>query len=320
MVKCPKFSVIIPVYNVENYLSQCLDSVINQTIYDIEIICVNDGTKDSSKQILDKYRKMDSRIQVIDKKNGGLSSARNYGLKKATGNYILFLDSDDYIENKACERLYYEILESKPDIIVFGSHIFPVYPLPDPWLVNNLSPRTVSYQDDSINALINENCAVPFVWRNCFKREFLINYQLCFNEKVRFAEDLIFQFMAFPLAKNIVFISDKLYHYRCNRENSLMFNASKNQYMKYCQHIAALKIIADYWEQHGFFRFYKTEFMKWSVSFMGWDLYAYKGYKKKKLLKELCDFWDNYGLTNSIKKLSLKQKYFFYYIRINSRN
>ena len=106
MIKEPKFSIIIPVYNVENYLSECLDSVIKQTIMDLEIICVNDGTKDHSREILEEYQKQDARIQIIDKVNGGLSSARNAGLAAATGEYILFLDSDDYLNSPPVSVFY----------------------------------------------------------------------------------------------------------------------------------------------------------------------------------------------------------------------
>ena len=99
----PQVSVIIPVYNVEKYLRQCLDSVINQTLEDIEIICVNDGSTDKSREILNEYAYKDSRIVVIHKENGGLASARNEGLKHVTGKYCHFLDSDDYIEKKLYE-------------------------------------------------------------------------------------------------------------------------------------------------------------------------------------------------------------------------
>ena len=91
-------SVIVPVYNVENYLGKCLDSLINQTYKDIEIICINDGSTDNSLNILREYEQMDSRIIIIDQKNGGLSNARNIGLKEAAGEYIMFVDSDDWID------------------------------------------------------------------------------------------------------------------------------------------------------------------------------------------------------------------------------
>lgn len=101
-----KVTIIIPVYNVEKYLEKCLNSVICQTLKDIEIICVNDGSTDNSQQILKEYAQKDERIKIVDKKNGGLSSARNAGLDAATGEYCYFLDSDDWIELNTLEKLY----------------------------------------------------------------------------------------------------------------------------------------------------------------------------------------------------------------------
>jgi len=314
MVKNPKFSVIIPVYNVENYLSECLNSVVNQTLLDMEIICVNDGTKDHSRAVLEKYQEIDSRVQIVDKENGGLSSARNVGLQVATGDYILFLDSDDYISSNACERLYMEVLEHKPDIIVFGAHVFPQYPKPDPWLVRNLSPRTVAYMNGGIEPLFIEHSSKPFVWRNCFKREFIIKNNLLFDESIRFAEDLIYQFMAFPAADKVIFIADKLYHYRWCRSNSLMANASKDPYQKYIYHIDSLHIIAQYWKKNGLLNIHKEKFMAWTVSFMGWDLYNYNGHAKNELIQRLRDFWNKYDLTKCKTELSTKEKLYYTYI------
>src|SRR5574344_2022066 len=101
-----KVSVIVPVYNVEKYLPKCLDSLVNQTLQDIEIIVVNDGTKDNSQKIIDKYAKKYKNIKSYIKENGGLSDARNYGVAKANGEYISFIDSDDYIDKKMLEKMY----------------------------------------------------------------------------------------------------------------------------------------------------------------------------------------------------------------------
>lgn len=124
MVKRPKVSVILPIYNVENYLSRCLESLMNQTLLDIEIIGVNDGSKDRSADILRQYMALDSRIQMIDKENGGTASARNAGLDAAAGEMIFFLDPDDYVAKNACERIYEEHLNCGADIVIFGSTPF----------------------------------------------------------------------------------------------------------------------------------------------------------------------------------------------------
>lgn len=115
----PSISVIIPVYNVEKYLKECLDSIVNQTFADIEIICVNDGSTDSSLDILNGYAANDSRIRVLSQENRGLSGARNTGLKNATGKYVYFIDSDDFLELDALERLYDISQENDLDLVIF---------------------------------------------------------------------------------------------------------------------------------------------------------------------------------------------------------
>ena len=112
----PKVSIILPVYNVAPYLRRCMDSIINQTYRNIEIICIDDGSTDKSSQLCDEYSQKDKRIIVIHKKNGGQSDARNVGITVATGKYIAFVDSDDYIDEQFLEQLYLAIKKNKSDI------------------------------------------------------------------------------------------------------------------------------------------------------------------------------------------------------------
>ena len=113
----PKVSVIVPVYNVEEYLERCLDSLVNQTLKDIEIIIVNDGSTDGSKEIIQKYLNKYKNIVYLEKENGGLSSARNYGIPYAKGEYIGFVDSDDYVELTMYEKMYNKAIEEKSDMV-----------------------------------------------------------------------------------------------------------------------------------------------------------------------------------------------------------
>jgi len=113
-----KVSVIVPVYNVELYLEKCLDSLVNQTLKEIEIIVVNDGSPDNSQEIIDKYAKEYKNIKAYKKKNGGLSDARNYGIKKASGEYIAFIDSDDYVRLDMYEKMYNKAKSGNFDMVV----------------------------------------------------------------------------------------------------------------------------------------------------------------------------------------------------------
>ena len=114
----PKISIIVPVYNVEKYIERCLKSLVNQTLQDIEIIIVNDGSQDKSEEIIEKYVKENhNKIKYYEKSNGGLSSARNYGIEYATGEYIAFLDSDDYVETNMYEEMYNLAKKENADMV-----------------------------------------------------------------------------------------------------------------------------------------------------------------------------------------------------------
>ena len=117
-----KVSVIVPIYNVKRYLAKCLDSIISQTLKDIEIICVNDGSTDGSEKVLAEYAKKDSRIKIVNRKNGGLSAARNTGMPYATGKYIGFVDSDDYIEPTMYELMYYNAEHFNSQMVICAVH------------------------------------------------------------------------------------------------------------------------------------------------------------------------------------------------------
>ena len=118
----PRISIVVPIYKVEQYLDKCVNSLINQTYKEIEIILVDDGSPDRCPEMCDKYAQEDTRIKVIHKVNGGLSDARNYGLKESLGDYVLFVDSDDYIDVETCEKFISIIEDNRPDIVVGNAY------------------------------------------------------------------------------------------------------------------------------------------------------------------------------------------------------
>ncbi|MCL2470348.1 MAG: glycosyltransferase [Propionibacteriaceae bacterium] len=229
-VDTPFISVVVPVYKVEAYLRGCLESLVNQTFEDIEIICVDDGSPDDSALILKEYAQRDSRVRVITKNNGGLSSARNAGLKIAQGEYVLFVDSDDWVSVKCCEVLH-ETLDGRDpvDAVVFGTTIYPGVPRPSQWLHETLTVMKGYRERITLDDLFNESCFRVFSWRHCFRRDFLLDNELTFPEGTPFGEDVVFSFLAFPkVTHGVVTLSDELYRYRHYRANSLMNTATNN--------------------------------------------------------------------------------------------
>lgn len=216
-----KVSIIVPVYNVEKYLRKCLDSLINQTLKEIEIICVNDGSKDNSPKILEEYAKKDNRIIVINQENAGLSVARNSGIDIAKGEYIGFVDSDDWVDLDFFEKLYYSATSNDTDIAVGG--IIRVTGIKKKKFLN-FEKETIT---DNTN-LKFELCDVPeksYVWNKIYKTEKLKEIGLEF-EKGIFYEDCIFTPQALFYLGKIVTVPN-IYYYYLRRGNSTVKQRSE---------------------------------------------------------------------------------------------
>lgn len=293
-----KISVIVPVYNTEAYLAECLDSLIHQTWTDLEIICVNDGSPDNSAAILAKYAEKDSRIRVITQKNGGLSSARNSGLRAATGEYVCFVDSDDRMEKIACERLAMEILGKQPDMIVFGANTIPEGALEqDPWLKFVLTPRDIMFRDGNLNELLLEPGVRPFVWRNCIRRSLLEAQQLAFDESVRYGEDTVFQLCLLPACQRVSFISDRLYDYRKDRPGSLMERLKQGRDKRAGYHLPLVETVAEYWKKKGWMREHGDAFYGWAMEFVAYDIVIAEKARRREYAERLLRLINENGLN-----------------------
>ena len=208
-----KISIIVPVYNVEEYLPRCLDSLVHQTLKEIEIIVVNDGSPDGSQKIIDKYqKKYPKKIKSYIKKNGGLSDARNFGIKYATGEYIAFLDSDDYVELDTYEKLYDKAIENDFDMVVCNL----IYEYPDKQLkaTSNIL-KDINGIESIKKSMLN---IYPAAWNKLYKKELFKN-KISFKKGVWF-EDVEFIYRLLPHVNSIGVIKDYLIHY-VQRENAI---------------------------------------------------------------------------------------------------
>ena len=278
----PRISVIIPVYNVAPYLSMCMESCMDQTLFDIEIIAVDDGSTDGSGRMLDEYRERDPRIRVIHKENGGLSSARNAGLRAAQGEWIVFLDSDDCLSDDACERIWREANEGPTDIIVFGTEIFPEYPRANGWYYSVLTVHSHRVHGFSPKMFFFTPGTMPFVWREAFSKKILDQTGVMFDESLRYGEDLIFQCEVFPFAQEVSYIADNLYHYRWIRPGSLMENINDDYAAKIRKHLPMARIITEYWKEKGLLDQYGGDYYMWVLDFLTQELRKVKDRNKRK--------------------------------------
>ena len=229
----PKISVIIPIFNAEKYLEKCLNSIINQTFDDIEIICVNDGSTDKSLDILNRFSKKDKRFKIFSTKNNGQGSARNFGLKKAAGEYVSFVDADDWISEDSFELLYEKAKSFDLDILFFQmiNYINSTGSLVETELynysvfLNNLDINIpFSYVDIKDYLFQIAVCPVS----KLYKKDFLDKNDLFFPENMIF-EDNVFFYNAFLKAKRVSFLDEKLY-YRRRHSESVTQNISKKSF------------------------------------------------------------------------------------------
>ena len=228
MEQMPKVSIIVPVYNVERYLRQCLDSLVDQTYQNIEIICVDDGSTDASSEILTEYALKNSKVRVIRQENSGLSVARNVGFSFATGEYVMYVDSDDWIDVCACEKAVFKAEEHAADLVMWPYiREFP----------NRSAPKVIFSEEKTFHAaecrelqrrmvgLLGTELAHPenadalcTVWGKLYLRELIAQNDIHFTDLQRIGtyEDGLFNLHYLAHVKNATYIPDYLSHYRKN--------------------------------------------------------------------------------------------------------
>lgn len=225
-------SIVVPIYNVEKYLKKCIDSIINQTYKNLEIILVDDGSPDNCPKICDDYAKLDSRIKVIHKKNGGLSDARNNGIKNSTGKYISFIDSDDYIEQNMIEELYKAIKEGSQIAICNRLEYFESMN-PPKFKKSFINDKNLLIMDKK--EAISELCSFRFfdmsAWAKLYKRNLFNDIQFPIG---KLSEDYYIMYKLFDKCQKISYLNKPLYIYN-QRQGSI----SKNKRINYDYKFAA---------------------------------------------------------------------------------
>lgn len=235
----PKISIIIPVYNVEKYLSICLDSILAQSFTDFEVICINDGSDDKSLEILNEYKNKDSRIRVISQENAGVSAARNRGLNVANGEYISFVDPDDWIEPDCYEIAYNKAVNTNADMLFFGAK----YVTDEIVEEKNLKSLYICLEEnDNLNEMIH---ITHTIWNKLFKNSFLKKHNIKFAENLKIAEDGVFNYFCILSNPNIVFLPVSLYNHRISRDNSLTTQITPIHDIEACKYLINTEIFAN---------------------------------------------------------------------------
>ncbi|MBE6766135.1 MAG: glycosyltransferase [Ruminococcaceae bacterium] len=282
-MSCPKVSVIVPVYNVEKYIAKCLDSILNQTFEDYEVIAVDDGGNDKSADICEEYAsRYPQKVRVIHQENAGLGGARNTGIEVANGEYLIFIDSDDYIAEDMLETLVGLCNEHGADIAVCGIRY--ITEEGKTWDVIESVPinKRLDIKKDKFALTIS-----PAAWNKIYKRELFLKNNIRYPSKVWF-EDICTTTKLFAFADGIVF-TDKCLYYYLQRAGSIIHSSNLDRNREI---FGAIENIIDYYKENGLYDEYKEELDYLGARAIFWDAPAriLKATSKHKLLNEFYDY------------------------------
>ena len=233
------FSIIVPIYNVEKYLKKCIDSILAQKYTRFEVILVDDGSSDNCPQICDAYLSFDTHIKVIHQKNAGLVNARNTGLKAASGEYICYVDGDDWISENYLRIISEKISTNQhPDMVIFGAQrIFKdkIVCIPSgmpekKYKKEELNKHIYPYMIYDCRKPFCNGLVIPVAWNKVYKTQILKNHY-CTDERIRMGEDNAFVFECMHASDTILFINDELYYYNQKNENSMISTYDNNRFL-----------------------------------------------------------------------------------------
>ncbi len=230
----PKISIIVPVYNTEKYLNKCLESIVKQTLTDIEIICINDNSKDNSLTILNSYASLDNRIKIINlTSNQGVSKARNIGIKEAIGEYIGFVDSDDFIELNFCEKLYIKAQTTQSEVVKGNIYDY----------CENTKKSFLSFFYDTNEKIMKNKAFFCYGFTSAiYKTEFIKSNNILFPENITHFEDPYFSILISLFLNKLEFQNDAIYYYTKHENSACSNDLNLN---KTSDFIKSIKLIID---------------------------------------------------------------------------
>ena len=307
-----KVTVIISVYNMEDYLKNCLDSIIGQSLREIEIICVNDSSTDRSKKILESYRKKDDRIRIFDQEHKGAASARNLGIENANGEYLFIIDADDFYEHDAIEKAYGTAVKADADIVVFQSDFFDnkdnLFKQNNWSIMPEKLPHNPFSPEDIPELIFNVGCG----WASdkLFRKSMISEYGIRFQE-IRTTNDMFFTYYSYVKAKKIFVLEETLGHVRVNAHKSLSVTREKSWDNVYL----ALKLLKDSLASDGVYEKYKRSFVNWALNLIIWHINTLDR-KASYKLREKCyeEFFDELDISGH------DEEYFYDRGEYNFRN
>lgn len=267
----PEASIIVPMYNSARVVDRCLGSLVAQTCSDIEIICVNDGSSDDSSQVVCEFAKRDSRILLFEQPNGGVSSARNTGIRAARADVLFFVDADDHIEPDAVGRILNAMRAQDAEVVVFGGCCEPEDRAPKR-VRQLMNPLPYAFEAPTADLLFHSN-AQPYACRAAFSRAMLERAGVLFPDGLALGEDVVFLLDSFMNSKKTVLVSDCLYHYVMDDASATHgFNDGSARIDKLDAHILMLRSLLKDWQSYACIDRFQGDLITWFLDLVVFDL------------------------------------------------
>lgn len=268
----PLISIIVPVYNASETLGETLDSLLNQSHHNIEVICINDGSLDASEGILKSYAVRDSRVRILQQENQGVSAARNTGIAQLSpdSEVVMFVDADDKLTSRACEQIASVFHQESPDVFTFGLACDPPEAETTSLKRDFEPPANKTYEPFSPDLLFKENSR-PYACRTALSSDFVKREQVHFEPGIALGEDQVFYFATYPFSRKTVLSSNRLYLYRMNQDSATHQECSFARRVD--QHLLALAAITRTWDKRNFRdESCMKELLLWSLEFFMLDI------------------------------------------------
>jgi len=315
----PEISVIIPVYNVGAYLPRCLESLMDQTFSQIEILCIDDGSTDNTLQTVQKYREADPRIRLLTQPHRGVSAARNLGLQSAEGTYVVFLDADDWVEPDMLETLLLRAKETGCDVAVCSSEVhFEQKSLRN--LRRRRSLQAALTCPDLIWSRENPDHCVwqlmaapgvwPFVWNKLIRRTLLTENSIAFSPELALGEDGVFLHLLFRYAQKVVLLPQMLHHYRYQRKDSATDRLFLDPFTRFGQHLDVAEVMLREFQTRNLLAGSEEGLLRWLLEFLYSDFIGLPASQRQSAagsIRQLLMLYELMGFGRDLGKVRCKR-------------
>lgn len=313
----PIVSVIIPVYNVAACLPSCLESLRRQSLSNIEILCIDDASTDNSAEIINDMRQHDSRIHLLQQKHAGVSAARNNGIDHAHGQYVIFVDGDDWIDADMLRRMVEKANETACDIVVCSAQVHFEQQGIHGWRRRkSLQAALIAKDrfwvaDGSANKVwdaLTSSGSWPFVWNKLIRRDLIISNSIRFSHELALGEDGAFLQILFQYANKICYMCDPFYHYRYQRKASATVRLFQNESARMEQHIQVSKVLLQEFAQRNLLKNNGTYLLRWILQFLYPDFVLVPASKRKEIAARIRHTFASYPIEEYSSALTALER------------